>query len=148
MPIKMQSIRGSLATIPSALSNFISNTTTTPIEGSSQVTVHSPPPYSEMNSSTASTSDEYSEISQAIPSTLIKEQWQVILGQDASSENLLNAIERCKELVVKTDELSSERKWLVRHLVELRFRLSEIEDMVNDPCKTGSNIRVWFVDII
>lgn len=44
-----------------------------------------------------------------------------------------NAIARCKDLVINTDECSYERKWLVRHLVELRFRLNEIQDVFGDP---------------
>lgn len=136
----MQSWRGSLASIPSAISEFISNTTTTPIDGSSQVMVPSPPPFSAMTSSAHS--DDFSDISHAIPSTLIKEQWQVILDQDATPSDLSNAIGRCKELVVNTDELSDERKWLVRHLVELRFRLSEIEEALIDPIKMVPNVRV------
>lgn len=139
---RMRSLRGSLASIPGALSEFISNTTTTPIDGASQVTIPSPPPFSVMTSSAYS--DDFSDVSHAIPSTLIKEQWQVILDQDASVDELKSAIERCKELVVSTDELSDERKWLVRHLVELRFRLSEIEDALGDSGMTGSNVRVCF----
>lgn len=136
----MRSLRGSIASIPGALSDFISITSTTPIDGASEVTMPSPPPFS--NAMTSSTqSDDFSDISHAIPSTLIKEQWQLVLDQDAKVDDLKVAIDKCKELIIKTDELSDERKWLVRHLVELRFRLNEIEDALSDPGR-GSNVRV------
>lgn len=138
--VAMRSLRGSLASIPGALSEFISNTTTTPIEGASEVTMSSPPPSSAMTSSAHS--EDFADISHAIPSSLIKEQWQVVLDQEATMDDLRNATERCKELVVNTDELSEERKWLVRHLVELRYRMSEIEDANSDPARAGSNVRV------
>lgn len=137
---KMHTFRGSLANIPSAISNFISNTTTSPIEGASSITISSGPMASTDNNS--SSTDDNSDKSHAIPTTLIKEQWQLILDHDASIDDLNNAIVRCKELVIKTDECSDERKWLVRHLVELRFRIQEIEDTVNDPNKLGSNVKV------
>ena len=42
-------------------------------------------------------------------------------------------------MVIETDECSTERKWLVRHLVELRLRLKEIQDISTDPeCKINS----------
>lgn len=142
----MHTIRDSLAHIPNAVSNFIgppSSTTTM---------VHSSPSVDETaqsmeNHSVASTSlsgdDTSSEKSHAIPSSLIKEQWQLILDQDASVDELTNAIERCKELVLSTDECTNERKWLVRHLVELRFRLREMEDAINDSSKLcGSKYKV------
>lgn len=141
----MHTIRDSLAHIPNAVSNFIgpSSSTTT--------MVHSSPSVDEtaqsMEHSVASTSmsgdDTSSEKSHAIPSSLIKEQWQLILDQDASIEELTSAIERCKELVLNTDECTNERKWLVRHLVELRFRLREMEDAINDSSKLcGSKYKV------
>lgn len=83
-------------------------------------------------------SSESSQKSQAIPTSLIKEDWQLILDQDASRDDLNNAIEKCKTLVLSTEECSYERKWIVRHLVELRFRLRELDDILDDP--NDSNI--------
>lgn len=93
-------------------------------------------------SSPSSISGDESEKAQAIPSSLIKEQWQLILESDASISDLNYAIEKCKELVINSDELSVERKWLVRHLVELRFRLRELQDIVEDPKSNGPNYKV------
>lgn len=144
----MQSFRGNLAQIPNALTNFISNTTTTmsPVDGASvdipESTEHNSVTYGSMSG------DEGSDKSHAIPSSLIKEQWQLVLDQDASIDELTNAIERCKELVMNTDECSTERKWLVRHLVELRFRLREMEDALNDSSKTGSTYKVCNVRLV
>lgn len=59
--------------------------------------------------------------------------YTIYRSQDASIDALDNAIDRCKELVIVTDECSAERNWLVRHLVELRFRLNELQDVADDP---------------
>lgn len=140
----MHSIRDSLTHLPNAVGNFISRP-------SSIIMLPSPSidetAQSMENHSIASTSmsgdDTNSEKSHAIPSSLIKEEWQLILDQDASIEELTNAIERCKELVLNTDECTNERKWLVRHLVELRFRLREMEDADSDTSKLcGSKYKV------
>lgn len=133
----MQSLRGNLASLPNALSNLIS-TSTTPIDGTNFEASSSID-----NDTLASVSgDDGSDKSHAIPSTLIKEQWQLVLEEDASIDDLTNAIEKCKELVLITDECSTERKWLVRHLVELRFRLREMEDANIDHSKLGASYRV------
>ncbi|XP_037045102.1 differentially expressed in FDCP 8 homolog isoform X2 [Bradysia coprophila] len=120
----MHSLRGSLSNIPSTFNNIIQNLPAL-ARNNLDNTVS--------NSSTSSLSGEDSEKSQAIPNSLITEQWQLILGQNASVDDLESAISRCKELVLGTDECSFERKWLVRHLVELRFRRNELRDMLDDP---------------
>lgn len=135
----MQSLRGNLANIPNALSSLI-GTVTSPIDGT-DFAVSSSPTFD--NDTLASVSgDDSSDKSHAIPNGLIKEEWQLVLDQDASVDDLTNAIEKCKELVLRTDECSTERKWLVRHLVELRFRLREMEDANIDHSKTGASYRV------
>lgn len=83
----------------------------------------------ESNSSVISISGK----SQAMPSNLINEDWQIILSSDASKNDLENAISRCKELVVSSKECSDERKWLVRQLVEMRFALRELTSSMEDP---------------
>jgi hypothetical protein len=96
-----------------------------------------------MNTSISTSSgDETSEKSQIIPSSLIKEQWQLVLDQNATIPDLINATERCKELVLVSDECSDERKWLVRHLVELRYRLRELQDVAEDPDCRKSDTKV------
>lgn len=40
---------------------------------------------------------------------------------------------RCKDLVLESDQCSPERKWLVRHLIELRLRLQECREAMADP---------------
>lgn len=137
----MQSLRGNLANLPNALSNLIS-TATSPVEGTNFL-----PPnltsHSFDNDTVASMSgDDSSDKSHAIPNSLIKEQWQLVLEEDASIDELTMAIEKCKELVLNTDECSTERKWLVRHLVELRFRLREMEDANVEHAKSGASYRV------
>ncbi|XP_063698978.1 differentially expressed in FDCP 8 homolog [Culicoides brevitarsis] len=90
----------------------------------------------------SSDSSQDSQKSQAIPTALIKEDWQLILNQDASIEELRSAVEKCKELVLKTEECSYERTWIVRHLCELRLRLQELVEIENDPNETSESARV------
>lgn len=130
----MHSYRGSRSHIPSTFSNFINHKSivSLPTETSSH----------NSGASTSFSADDGSDKSHAIPNSLIKEQWQLVLDQDATIDELTRAVERCKELVISTDELTTERKWLVRHLVELRFRLREMEDTGNDLTKTESSYKV------
>lgn len=81
----------------------------------------------ESNSSLISTK------SQAMPSSFINEDWQIILSSDASKSDLEDAISRCKELVLASKECSEERKWLVRQLVEMRLALRELTSSMEDP---------------
>lgn len=147
----MHSIRDSLAHLPNAVGSLIggpSSSSTMLPSPSIDETAQSMESHS-VASTSLSGDDTSSERSHAIPSSLIREQWQLILDQDASIEELTNAIERCKELVLNTDECTNERKWVVRHLVELRFRLREMEDATNDSTKLcGSEykvkpLRIW-----
>lgn len=143
----MQSLRGNLASIPNALSSLIS-TTASPVDGTNyDVPTISSPSFDSMHSDalTSVSGDDSSDKSHAIPNSLIKEQWQLVLDQDATIDELTTAIDKCKELVLKTDECSTERKWLVRHLVELRFRLREMEDANTDHYKSGASYRVSFI---
>lgn len=137
----MNSFRDSLTQLPHAVSNLIAGSSVSaPMLHSSSIdeTAQSMENHS-MASTSMSGDDTSSEKSHAIPNSLIKEEWQLILDQDASIEDLTNAIECCKQLVLDTDECSNERKWLVRHLVELRFRLREMEDAVNDATRIGGS---------
>lgn len=67
------------------------------------------------------------------PSNLAHEEIRLALNNDATQEELENAVTRCKNLVLETDQCSTERKWLVRHLIELRLRLQECKDALTDP---------------
>lgn len=58
---------------------------------------------------------------------------QLIVSPDASLKTVLEAIEKCKELVLSCDQWSDERKWLVRYLVELRYRAQELQDPEDAP---------------
>ncbi|KAB0792310.1 hypothetical protein PPYR_14269 [Photinus pyralis] len=68
-----------------------------------------------------------------LPSSLAAEELQLALNKEAGEVELQTAIDRCKELVLECDQCSSERKWLVRHLIELRLRLQECQDALSDP---------------
>lgn len=155
--LRMHSLRGSLSSIPGTLTSIIGSLPTP----SSVLSRRQQAAICASSSRSSVSGDELSDRSQAIPSSLITEQWQLVLGmvhflwtilvivldfekffQNASVDELENAIDRCKELVIDTEECSNERKWLVRHLVELRFRLNEIQDVIEDPQSQMPNTTV------
>ncbi|XP_055630724.1 differentially expressed in FDCP 8 homolog [Toxorhynchites rutilus septentrionalis] len=70
--------------------------------------------------------------SHAIPYALITEQWQLVLDQECTIPEIENSILKCKDLVLGCAEDTEDRKWLVRHLIELRYRLRELQDVEND----------------
>lgn len=49
-----------------------------------------------------------------------------------SKEELSEAISKCKILIVNSVVCSSERKWLVRRLIELRYQLLTVEEVKKD----------------
>ncbi|XP_017096392.2 differentially expressed in FDCP 8 homolog [Drosophila bipectinata] len=63
-----------------------------------------------------------------IPASLVREQWRLIFTSDANNQDLQEAIAHCKDLVLLSEELSEERRWLVRHLVDLRYSLQQLEE--------------------
>lgn len=77
--------------------------------------------------------DDILERSHAIPYALIKEQWQLVLDQEVTVPEMETAIVKCKDMVLQCTNTSEERKWLVRHLIELRHRLRELQDVDSDP---------------
>lgn len=126
----MKSIRESLASIPSAVSNFISENTSS----------------SSSLSSVASSSSRVDESSSGdklltIPASLIKEQWKLIINSDSTISNLEQAIATCKALVLDTEEASEERNWLVRHLIELRYELEQLKNAADDPNEYGPSTK-------
>ncbi|CAH0546624.1 unnamed protein product [Brassicogethes aeneus] len=78
-------------------------------------------------------SQSVEESDSLLPSSLAAEELKLALNKEATSEELLNAINRCKDLVLESDQCSVERKWLVRHLIELRLRLQECKEAMEDP---------------
>ncbi|KAK4872427.1 hypothetical protein RN001_014456 [Aquatica leii] len=68
-----------------------------------------------------------------LPSSLAAEELQLALNKEAGENELQTAIIRCKELVLESDQCTPERKWLVRHLIELRLRLQECKEALIDP---------------
>lgn len=64
-----------------------------------------------------------------------------------SKVELADLIEKCKDMICQSEEMSSQRKWLIRRLIELRFRLAHInalrEDISDDDLAvSGHNFRV------
>ncbi|XP_044732992.1 differentially expressed in FDCP 8 homolog isoform X2 [Chrysoperla carnea] len=68
-----------------------------------------------------------------IPTGLTTAECQLLLNSDATAVELESAITRLKELILDTEQCSDERKWVVRHLVELRLRLQERREADSDP---------------
>jgi hypothetical protein len=49
-----------------------------------------------------------------------------------SKDELTELIEKCRDMINESVEMSSERKWLIRRLIELRFRLAHINSLRED----------------
>ncbi|XP_058122971.1 differentially expressed in FDCP 8 homolog [Anopheles coustani] len=105
----------------------------------------------QMNSSVSSLYDEKSDRNppevenSTIPYALVREQWQlVLLDPEASLTEVSQAIDSCQKLVqssaygIETDE----HKWLVRYLIELRYRRRELLDFDRDPEATLEETKV------
>ncbi|XP_067648281.1 differentially expressed in FDCP 8 homolog isoform X2 [Eurosta solidaginis] len=139
----MNSVRGSLASIPGALTNFISESASNLLPqnsftGSDSGAVGSATTNNDDDvSSTASQSDK----SYPIPASLVKEQWRLIFTSDANIQDLEAAIAHCRDLVMLSDECSEERRWLVRHLVDLRLSLKELESAQADPLEVAPQVK-------
>lgn len=150
----MNSLRDSLASIPGTLTNFISDTASVassyiPIVGglqgqndttSTDSTTESIHSLNELDSSSTG-AVLISEKSLPIPSTLVKEQWRLIFTSEASEQDLREAICHCKDLVLITEENTEERRWLVRHLVDLRYSLEELLEAKNDKTEVGPSVK-------
>nr|CAH7725970.1 unnamed protein product [Callosobruchus chinensis] len=70
--------------------------------------------------------------SDVCPPSLSTKQLELALNKEITEEELVEAITHCKELVLDSEQLSIERKWLVRHLIELRLHLQEYREAMND----------------
>ncbi|CAD7003119.1 differentially expressed in FDCP 8 homolog [Ceratitis capitata] len=130
----MNSVRGSLASIPGALSSFISESASSLLQQNGCIATTAP---DDDVSSTTSQSDK----SYPIPSSLVKEQWRLIFTSDANAQDLEAAIAHCRDLVMLSDECSEERHWLVRHLVNLRYSLKELQSAESDPLETAPHVK-------
>ncbi|XP_030761210.1 differentially expressed in FDCP 8 homolog [Sitophilus oryzae] len=93
--------------------------------------------YATSISSASTVSEEKTSISEdldhILPTSLAVEELKLALNKEATEEELTKAINRCKELILENEQCSTERKWLVRHLIELRLRLQECKEAMNDP---------------
>ncbi|XP_036337491.1 differentially expressed in FDCP 8 homolog [Rhagoletis pomonella] len=132
----MNPIRGSLASIPGALTTFISESASSLLQQNS-VNNSATGAHDDDVSSTASQSDR----SYPIPASLVKEQWRLIFTSDANAQDLEAAIAHCRDLVMLSDECSEERRWLVRHLVDLRYSLKELESAQADPLELAPHVK-------
>ncbi|KAL1131013.1 hypothetical protein AAG570_012251 [Ranatra chinensis] len=92
--------------------------------------LHTPSPSS--STSGGISGDELSDSSSSLPSSFISAQNYITIKEGCQSvftiEELSEAVNRCKELVLDSEECSEERKWLVRRLIELRHRLQQAKD--------------------
>ncbi|ALC46270.1 CG11534 [Drosophila busckii] len=125
----MSSWRESLTSLPTTVAQFVNDSAST---ASSYLHSHSSTDVSGPEESAPQHSD-YRAL--PIPASLVKEQWRLIFTSDANIQDLQAAIAHCRDLVLLSGECSEERLWLVRHLVDLRYSLQELEEAqacVND----------------
>ncbi|XP_060520220.1 differentially expressed in FDCP 8 homolog isoform X2 [Cylas formicarius] len=83
------------------------------------------------SSPTSTVSNE--DIESSVPSNLASQELQLALTEQATEQELLKAINHTKVLILENAQCSLERKWLVRHLIELRFKLQECREAMADP---------------
>ncbi|XP_076263537.1 differentially expressed in FDCP 8 homolog isoform X2 [Rhynchophorus ferrugineus] len=88
-------------------------------------------------SSDATTFSEKASLSEdldsCLPENLEAEELQLALNKEANGDELSKAINKCRDLILENEQCSFERKWLVRHLIELRLRLQEYKEAMEDP---------------
>lgn len=117
----MSSWRDSLTSLPGAVAQFVNESASTASSYlQSQTTCTSG------SEESAPQHGDYKAL--PIPASLIKEQWRLIFSSDDNIQDLQAAISHCRDLVLLSDECSEERRWLVRHLVDLRYSLQELEE--------------------
>ncbi|XP_005191584.1 differentially expressed in FDCP 8 homolog isoform X3 [Musca domestica] len=155
----MNTLRDSLASIPGAVQNLataasnyyvaarnsqgqndsLSTAAEDRLSASSTPTTESLHSFNEIDS--ASGAILVSEKSLPIPASLVKEQWRLIFNSEASVQDLQEAINHCKDLVLISEENSEERRWLVRHLVDLRYSLEELQEAQSDKLEVGPTVK-------
>ncbi|XP_034658154.1 differentially expressed in FDCP 8 homolog [Drosophila subobscura] len=125
----MSSWRDSLTNIPGTVANFINESASTASSYlHSQGPTRSPTPTATVGSVSEESVPQGEYKALPIPSSLVKEQWRLIFTSDANIQDLNAAIAHCRDLVLLSEECSEERRWLVRHLVDLRYSLQELEE--------------------
>ncbi|XP_073838076.1 differentially expressed in FDCP 8 homolog isoform X2 [Musca autumnalis] len=152
----MNTLRDSLASIPGAVQNLASVATNyyrnsqgqqndslsaneDRLSASSTPTTESLHSFNEIDSGSGAVL--ISEKSLPIPASLVKEQWRLIFNSEASVQDLQEAINHCKDLVLISEENSEERRWLVRHLVDLRYSLEELQEAQRDKLEVGPTLK-------
>lgn len=116
----MSSWRDNLTSLPGAVAQFVNGSAST-----ASSYLHSQSCTSGSEESAPQHTD-YKAL--PIPASLVKEQWRLIFTSDANIQDLQAAIAHCRDLVLLSDECSEERRWLVRHLIDLRYSLQELEE--------------------
>ncbi|KAM8709056.1 hypothetical protein ACLKA7_015947 [Drosophila subpalustris] len=117
----MSSWRDSLTSLPGAVAHFVNESAST-----ASSYLHSQSCASGGSEESAPQHSDYKAL--PIPASLVKEQWRLIFTSDANIQDLQAAIAHCRDLVLLSDECSEERRWLVRHLIDLRYSLQELEE--------------------
>ncbi|XP_030572553.1 differentially expressed in FDCP 8 homolog [Drosophila novamexicana] len=119
----MSSWRENITSLPSAVAQFVNESAST-----ASTYLHSAHSGSGTSVSEESAPQHTDFKALPIPASLVKEQWRLIFTSDANIQDLQAAIAHCRDLVLLSDECSEERRWLVRHLVDLRYSLQELEE--------------------
>ncbi|KAK0161297.1 hypothetical protein PV327_009782 [Microctonus hyperodae] len=63
-----------------------------------------------------------------IPFSLKSVESLLSLSKTTTLEDLNEMIEKCKQIILESEECTEERKWLVRRLIELRLRAQELRE--------------------
>ncbi|XP_030385692.1 differentially expressed in FDCP 8 homolog [Scaptodrosophila lebanonensis] len=119
----MSSWRESLNSIPGTVAAFVNESATT---ATNYLHLRPGTPTPTTSEESGPQHSDYKAL--PIPASLVKEQWRLIFTSDANVQDLQAAIAHCRDLVLLSDECSEERRWLVRHLVDLRYSLQELEE--------------------
>ncbi|XP_011308279.1 differentially expressed in FDCP 8 homolog isoform X1 [Fopius arisanus] len=64
----------------------------------------------------------------AVPYSLKSVEALLSLSKTATLDDLTEMVEKCKQMVLESDQCTEERKWLVRRLIELRLRAQELRE--------------------
>ncbi|CAD6240991.1 GSCOCG00009047001-RA-CDS [Cotesia congregata] len=72
--------------------------------------------------------DDNSEGKINVPFSLKSVESLLSLSKTATQEDLNEMIEKCKQMILDSQECTDERKWLVRRLIELRLRAQELRE--------------------
>ncbi|XP_014297334.1 differentially expressed in FDCP 8 homolog [Microplitis demolitor] len=85
-------------------------------------------PSSSVSDCITNNTDDNSEEKISVPFSLKSVEALLSLSKTATLDDLNEMIEKCKQMILDSQECTDERKWLVRRLIELRLRAQELRE--------------------